>query len=86
METQWQYVFPSKKRSIDPRTGRERRHHVIESGLQKAVKKAAALAKIDKQVTVILCGIVSPKEPTWCYDHVGKWHQYSRASRNYGTC
>ena len=51
METQWQYVFPSKKRSIDPRTGLERRHHVQESGLQKAVKRAAHRACIDKRVT-----------------------------------
>ena len=51
METQWQYVFPSKKRSIDPRLGRERRHHVLESGLQKAVKRAAQRAGIDKRVT-----------------------------------
>jgi integron integrase len=51
METVWQYIFPSKKRSIDPRSGRERRHHVIESGLQKAVKRAADQAKIDKRVT-----------------------------------
>ncbi|MFK5984322.1 MAG: integron integrase, partial [Pseudomonadota bacterium] len=47
----WQYVFPAKKRSIDPRSGTERRHHVMESGLQKAVKKASRLAKIDKQVS-----------------------------------
>jgi len=51
METVWQYIFPSKKRSIDPRSGRERRHHVIESGLQKAVKRASGKAKIDKRVT-----------------------------------
>ena len=51
METQWQYVFPSKKRSIDPRLGAERRHHVLESGLQKAVKRAANMAGIDKRVT-----------------------------------
>ncbi len=51
METQWQYVFPSKKRSIDPRQGIERRHHVLESGLQKAVKRAASRAGIDKRVT-----------------------------------
>jgi integron integrase len=50
-ETRWQYVFPSKKRSIDPRTGVERRHHVLESGLQKAVKRAATLADIDKRIT-----------------------------------
>jgi integrase len=35
METQWQYVFPSKKRSIDPRTGRERRHHVSPALLEQ---------------------------------------------------
>ncbi len=50
-ETGWQYVFPSKKRSIDPRSGRVRRHHVLESGLQKAVKRAAHRAEIDKRVT-----------------------------------
>ena len=51
METQWQYVFPSKKRSFDPRTTRERRHHVMESGLQKAVKRAVHRAGIDKRAT-----------------------------------
>lgn len=48
----WQYVFPSHKRSLDPRSGCERRHHVLESGLQKSVKVAAKRAKIDKRVTV----------------------------------
>lgn len=51
-ETGWQYVFPSKKRSIDPRSGKERRHHVLESGLQKAVKNAVRKARIPKQATV----------------------------------
>lgn len=50
-ETVWQYVFPSKKRSVDPRSGREQRHHVLESGLQKAVKLAARRAGISKRVT-----------------------------------
>ena len=45
-ETLWQYVFPSKKRSVDPRSGREMRHHVMESGLQKAVKRAADRASM----------------------------------------
>jgi integron integrase len=40
-ETRWQYVFSAKKRSVDPRSGRKMRHHVLESGLQKAVKCAA---------------------------------------------
>ncbi len=36
----WQYVFPSPKRSIDPRTKSEQRHHLHESALQKAVQAA----------------------------------------------
>lgn len=51
-ETSWQYVFPSKTRSTDPRSGRERRHHVLESGLQKAVKAAVRKSGIDKRATV----------------------------------
>ena len=50
-ELQWQYVFPAKKRSVDPRSGGERKHHVMGSGLQKAVKAAARKAKIDKQIS-----------------------------------
>ncbi|MBC8207851.1 MAG: integron integrase [Desulfobulbaceae bacterium] len=48
-ETAWQYIFPAKKRSIDPRSGKERRHHVSESGLQKAVKTAIRQSAIQKQ-------------------------------------
>jgi len=48
-ESGWQWVFPARKRSLDPRSGREMRHHVLESGLQKAVKRAAAQAEIDKK-------------------------------------
>jgi integron integrase len=44
----WQYVFPASKRSIDPRSGREQRHHVAETGLQKAVKVAIREAGITK--------------------------------------
>jgi integron integrase len=40
----WQYVFSAKNRSIDPRSGKEMRHHVLESGLQKAVKLATQKA------------------------------------------
>ncbi len=46
----WQYVFPSARLSVDPRSGKVRRHHIHENGLQKAVKKAAALAGITKRV------------------------------------
>jgi integron integrase len=47
----WQYVFPSKSLSKDPRTGIIRRHHIHESTLHKAVKRAVRLARIDKQVS-----------------------------------
>jgi integron integrase len=47
----WQYMFPAKSRSVDPRTGTERRHHVDESSLQKAIRAAARLTGIAKHVT-----------------------------------
>jgi integron integrase len=50
-EFRWQYVFPSKTVSTDPRTGAVRRHHVLESGLQKAVKVAVDRARITKRVS-----------------------------------
>ncbi|MBI1878596.1 MAG: integron integrase [Chloroflexi bacterium] len=46
----WQYIFPSAKLSRDPQTGLIRRHHVDESGLQKAVRAAARAAGINKPV------------------------------------
>ena len=50
-EFRWQYVFPAKKLSNDPRSGIQRRHHVLESGLQKAVKLAVDRAGITKRAT-----------------------------------
>jgi integron integrase len=47
----WQYVFPAKSLSVDPRSGRVRRHHINENLLQKAVKEAAAQAAINKKVS-----------------------------------
>ena len=45
----WQYVFPASKRSIDPRSGIERRHHLSETVLQRAVKDAIRRAGIRKR-------------------------------------
>ena len=45
----WQYVFPASKRSLDPRSGVERRHHVSEAVLQRAVKEALQRAGIPKR-------------------------------------
>ena len=44
----WQYLFPASTRSIDPRSGTERRHHEGEVNLQRAVKKAIRAAGIVK--------------------------------------
>jgi len=49
-EWAWQYVFPAKTRSIDPRTDLEQRHHLNESNLQKAVRAAGQLAGIEKPI------------------------------------
>lgn len=50
-ELGWQYVFPAAQRSRDPRDGEERRHHVDESSLQRAVKAARHRAGIVKPAT-----------------------------------
>ncbi len=50
-EFAWQYVFPAADLSTDPSSGAQRRHHIHESSLQKAVKQAAKLATINKLVS-----------------------------------
>jgi integron integrase len=47
----WQYVFPAAGLSIDPRSGAERRHHLDEKRVQRAVKGAARAAGIVKPVS-----------------------------------
>lgn len=44
----WQWVFPAAKRSIDPRSQAERRHHLSTNVLQRAVKNAITRAGINK--------------------------------------
>ena len=39
-ELAWQYVFPAKRRSINPQTGTIHRHHILEDSVQKAMKRA----------------------------------------------
>ena len=48
----WFWMFPSPTLSVDPRTGVERRHHLFEERLQRALKKAVPLAGIVKPVSV----------------------------------
>ncbi len=48
----WQYVFPSSRLSVDPRSGKVRRHHISEKTIQVAVTNAARKAGIVKHATV----------------------------------
>jgi integron integrase len=50
-ELVWQYLFPAPKVSLDPRSGKQRRHHLDPSGLQRAVREAAKQAGIQKRVS-----------------------------------
>lgn len=48
----WQFVFPSSKLSVDPRSGKIRRHHISEKTVQNAVKEAIRKAGIVKHASV----------------------------------
>ena len=47
----WQYVFPSTKRSVDPRSGAIRRHHADEQNIQRIMRRAVRAAGIAKPAT-----------------------------------
>lgn len=47
----WQWVFPSEDPCVCPRTGLERRHHVVDKTFQRAFKKALALSRVSKPAT-----------------------------------
>jgi integron integrase len=48
---EWQWFFPSRERSRDPRTGLLRRHHVLDATFQNAIRRAAQRAGLSKRVT-----------------------------------
>ena len=50
-EWSWQYVFAAAQLSVDPRSAQKRRHHVDESGMQKAMRAAVLAARIAKPAT-----------------------------------
>jgi len=50
-DLKWRYLFPSARLSFDQRSGKTRRHHAHENGIQKAVKQASEKAGIMKRVT-----------------------------------
>ena len=51
IEWGWQWVFPSKSLSIDPRSGVRRRHHVHENSVSKALAAARKRARIAQPLT-----------------------------------
>jgi len=50
-EWNWQYIFPSRNLSEDPRSGIIRRHHIDQSTVNKAIKQAVRRAEICKKVS-----------------------------------
>ncbi|MDA0349366.1 MAG: tyrosine-type recombinase/integrase [Verrucomicrobia bacterium] len=47
----WQWVFPSRQLSKDPRSEVVRRHHLTKTPYQRQITKAARRAGINKRVT-----------------------------------
>ena len=63
----WQYVFPSKKLSTDPRSGKTRRHHLDPSPINKAIAKAVRKAGINKRASAhTFRHSAYPSAPTGC--------------------
>ena len=50
-EWRWQYVFPARDLSMDPRSGVMRRHHLDEATIHRAIKTAVARVGIHKSVS-----------------------------------
>lgn len=48
IELGWQYLFPARDLSIDPRSGVRRRHHILERTVQRQIKEALRKAEIHK--------------------------------------
>ncbi|MFO7936784.1 MAG: integron integrase, partial [Kiritimatiellia bacterium] len=51
-EWKWQYVFPSGNLAVDPRSGKVRRHHVLDRSVQKIMSEAVKKAGIAKKATM----------------------------------
>ncbi len=50
-EWPWQWVFPATRHYVDRATGERRRHHLHETVIQRAVRRAALAAGIPKTVS-----------------------------------
>ncbi len=50
-EWSWQFVFPQENRWVNARTDEQGRHHVHESLVQKAIKRAVRRTGLTKRIT-----------------------------------
>lgn len=50
-QLRWQYVFPSSKKAVDPRTNIVHRYHISDTWVNKEIKRAAIKAGINKKVS-----------------------------------
>ena len=48
---EWQYVFPSSRLSVDPRSKAKRRHHLDENSVNRVFAEAAHRAGLTNRVT-----------------------------------
>ena len=51
VEWGWQYVFPTRNISVDPRSGKKRRRHVDPSAVNKSIKSAVKKIGLEKRVS-----------------------------------
>jgi len=51
-EWAWQYVFPSMRLSVDPKSGSVSRHHISDTAIQDMIKNAIQKAGIPKSASV----------------------------------
>lgn len=50
-EWPWQWVFPATRTYIEPQTGQRRRHHLHETVVQRAVRRAVLASGLSKRAT-----------------------------------
>lgn len=50
-EWKWQFVFPSGRLSVDPRSGQTRRHHLHEDSVQKAIRAGVLRAGVERKAS-----------------------------------
>ena len=76
----WQWVFPATQISTDPRSGVQRRHHLHESVLHRAIKEATHQAGIAKP------GQLPHLEAFLCHASLGRRLRHPHRARTAGAC